>query len=84
MLPVSPIKYPACYTKAKCDFISYGVGYDTVSDDYNVVRIAQFVGMNEVKIFSLKFNEWSKGEDFPYRLGCTTQGVFVKVRCIGR
>lgn len=73
LLPVSPIHYPAC------DFITYGFGYDSVNDDYNVVRIAQFpdVKMNEVKIYSLKFNEWRRGEDCPYRLGCTTQAVYL-------
>ncbi|KAL8126259.1 F-box protein CPR1-like [Apium graveolens] len=79
LLPVSPIEYPVCYSKTKCEFITYGFGYDSVHDDYNVVRIAQFpdVKMNEVKIYSLKFNEWRRGDDFPYRLGCTTQAVYL-------
>lgn len=62
-----------------CEFVRYGFGYDSVHDDYRVVRIAQFpnVVQNDVRIYSLKSNGWRMGKDFPYRLCCTTHGVFV-------
>lgn len=79
LLLVSPIEYPTCYSKTKCEFVIYAFGYDSLHDDYKVVRIVQFPCMvkNEVKIFSLKMNSWRRVKDFPYRLCGTSHGVFL-------
>ncbi|XAR54781.1 hypothetical protein NMG60_11030078 [Bertholletia excelsa] len=50
----------------------YGFGYDSVSDDYKVVRIVVFKGMDddsfhyEVKVYSLKTNLWHRVKEFPH------------------
>ncbi|KAL8126223.1 F-box protein CPR1-like [Apium graveolens] len=79
LLPVSPIEYPVYYSGTECEFVSYGFGYDSVCDDYKVVRIAQFPDLvkNEVKVFSLKKIVWRRVQDFPYVLYATAQGVFL-------
>ncbi|KAK1392821.1 F-box domain-containing protein [Heracleum sosnowskyi] len=79
LLPVSPIEYPVYYSKTRCQFVSYGFGHDSVSDDYKIVRIAQFPDLvkNEVKVFSLKKNVWRRVQDFPYVLYATAPGVFL-------
>ncbi|WOG91400.1 hypothetical protein DCAR_0310649 [Daucus carota subsp. sativus] len=79
LLPVSPVEYPVYYSETKCEFVSYGFGYDSVRDDYKVVRIAQFPDMvkNEVKVFSLKKNGWRRVLDFPYRVSTSEHGVFL-------
>ncbi|KAL8135192.1 hypothetical protein AgCh_010016 [Apium graveolens] len=78
LLPVSPIKYP-CRSQTLCEVIVYGFGYNSVADDYYVVRIAQFRPQfkSEVQIYSLKLNQWRRSNDFPYRLTSTTHAVFV-------
>lgn len=53
-------------------YVFYGFGYDSVSDDYKVVRMVQFkidsddeLGCSfpyEVKVFSLKKNSWKRVE----------------------
>jgi len=53
-------------------YVFYGLGYDSVSDDYKVVRMVQFkidsedeLGCSfpyEVKVFSLKKNSWKRIE----------------------
>ncbi|XP_027065420.1 F-box protein CPR1-like [Coffea arabica] len=63
-----------------------GFGYDSVHDDYKVVRVTQFhLGweddffQNEVKVYSLNSNQWRKIQDCPYfirylKLGGTFAG----------
>ncbi|XP_059645936.1 F-box protein CPR1-like [Cornus florida] len=71
-LPVSQVEFPS-----GCPFINFtalGLGYDSVSDDYKLVRMVQFVGKDddsfhsEVKVYSLKSNTWRRVRDFPYHL----------------
>lgn len=64
----------------------YGFGYDSVSDDYKVVRIVMLEGMHddesfhyEAKAYSLKANSWHRVEKFPhYPHLKRTGGVLVK------
>ncbi|XP_059645948.1 F-box protein CPR1-like [Cornus florida] len=71
-LPVAPIEFPPEFTFPQ--FFIYGLGYDSVSDDYKLVRIVQFYGIDhdsfdsEVKVYSLKSNSWRRIQDFPYYL----------------
>ncbi|KAH7837119.1 hypothetical protein Vadar_009875 [Vaccinium darrowii] len=53
--------------------ISYGFGYDSVSDDYKVVRFVQLYNQpiadtfaSEVKVYNMKSNSWRSIQDFPY------------------
>lgn len=71
---------PDCSTELQAPFESYGktaygFGYDSVNDDYKVVRIAEFrhkmshIWMaSETKIYGLKSNSWRRIEDLPYPL----------------
>lgn len=61
----------------------YGFGYDLIHDDYKLVRITQFCGVqneifeSEVKVFSLIRNYWTRIRDMPYVLRCPeTDGVY--------
>lgn len=50
-------------------YIRYGFGYDSVNDDYKVVKIFSFSRNegkfeNRVKIYSLKDDSWKMGEGF--------------------
>ncbi|XP_059631098.1 F-box protein CPR1-like isoform X2 [Cornus florida] len=79
-LPVALIQVPrelrvAQLTSDFCVFFTvYGFGFDSVSDDYKLVRIVQFCGFNddlfysEVKVYSLKSNSWRRIQCFPYYL----------------
>ncbi|CAL5355729.1 unnamed protein product [Camellia sinensis] len=50
----------------------YGFGYDSVTDDYKVVRIVVLKGKDgnsfhyEVKVYSLNSNSWHRVEKFPH------------------
>lgn len=45
----------------------YGFGYDEANDDYKVVRLVEFCGNSQVKIYSLRSNSWSTvAPRFPY------------------
>ncbi|XP_059439528.1 F-box protein CPR1-like [Corylus avellana] len=52
----------------------FGFGYDPVSEDYKLVRISQFINLDnegfvsKVKVYSLRANEWRDSEDMPYVL----------------
>lgn len=71
---------PNCSTELQAPFesygkVAYGFGYDSVSDDYKVVRIAEFRHKithiwvaSEAKIYGLRSNSWRKIGDFPYPL----------------
>ncbi|XP_031121316.1 F-box protein CPR1-like [Ipomoea triloba] len=49
--------------------VLYGFGYDNVSDDYKVLRIAESYDCeSEVKVFSVKSNSWRKIHCFPHYL----------------
>ncbi|XP_059645943.1 F-box protein CPR1-like [Cornus florida] len=71
-LPVSQVEFPrGC---SMIDFIVFGLGYDSVNDDYKLVSMVQFEGKDddsfhsEVKVYSLKLNTWRRVQDFPYYL----------------
>ncbi|VVB07752.1 unnamed protein product [Arabis nemorensis] len=67
-LPQSTIDLPDGSTTR--GYVFYGLGYDSVNDDYKVVRMVQFkrdsddeLGCSfpyEVKVFSLKMNSWKR------------------------
>lgn len=66
-----------------CSLCLYGFGYDKVNEDYKLVRIARFRGIEtsfvecEVKVFSLRRNCWKRIKDMPYVCGYLgTNGVF--------
>lgn len=69
-LPPSPVDLPeGSVTRG---YVFYGLGYDSVNDDYKVVRMVQFkrdpddeLGCTfpyEVKVFSFKMNSWKRIE----------------------
>uniref|UniRef100_A0A1J3HLB3 F-box protein CPR30 n=1 Tax=Noccaea caerulescens TaxID=107243 RepID=A0A1J3HLB3_NOCCA len=73
-LPPSPIDLPEGSTTR--GYVFYGLGYDSVNDDYKIVRMVQFkrdsddeLGCSfpyEVKVFSLKKNSWKRiDSNFP-------------------
>lgn len=62
----------------------YGFGYDFVNEDYKLVSIAQFIGLDyqsfesEVKVYSLRKNAWKQIQDMPYLLCYTGKmGILV-------
>ncbi|GLU20565.1 hypothetical protein SLE2022_367560 [Rubroshorea leprosula] len=67
-----------------CQVFVYGFGYDSVNDDYKVVRIIQSFRVED-KVFELEVKVWSFGEkgwrrieDLPYVLSFPgANGVFV-------
>ncbi|XP_047339526.1 F-box protein CPR1-like [Impatiens glandulifera] len=50
----------------------YRIGYDSINDDYKVLRIVILISTNsgildyEVKVYSLKLNSWHRLEKFPH------------------
>ncbi|GMY36709.1 F-box protein CPR1-like [Fagus crenata] len=75
VLPFLPVDRPVGDTTiSMCGARAYGFGYDSVHDDYKLVRISQFIGfdgegfVSEVKVFSLRANEWRKVEEMRYVL----------------
>ncbi|XP_059653866.1 F-box protein CPR1-like [Cornus florida] len=72
-LPVSQVEFPRGWRHF--NYIVFGLGFDSVNDDYKLVRMVQFVGKDdddsfhsEVKVYSLKLNRWRRVQDFPYYL----------------
>ncbi|KAI9162302.1 hypothetical protein LWI28_025938 [Acer negundo] len=68
-----------------CNVCVYGFGYDSVHDDYKLVRVAQFSSVesesryfeSEVKVFSLVRNHWKRIGDMNYVFHYPgTNGVF--------
>ncbi|XP_019155378.1 PREDICTED: F-box protein CPR30-like [Ipomoea nil] len=56
-----PLNRPGVGTILRDQNVFYGFGYDNVSDDYKVLRIAQSYDCeSEVKVFSMKSNSWRK------------------------
>ncbi|KAF8118018.1 hypothetical protein N665_0006s0022 [Sinapis alba] len=70
-LPVEPIDFPE--RSITRQYVFYGLGHDSVSDDYKVVRMIQskdrgdesFGYPFEVKVFSLKSNKWKRIDLLP-------------------
>ncbi|KAG6420500.1 hypothetical protein SASPL_117031 [Salvia splendens] len=74
------VTLPNCSTEMQAPFesyskVAYGFGYDSESDDYKVVRVAEFrhkithIWMaSETKIYSLRSKSWRRIGDFPYAL----------------
>ncbi|KAG7541894.1 F-box-like domain superfamily [Arabidopsis thaliana x Arabidopsis arenosa] len=66
-LPIEPLDFPERYITR--EYVFYGLGYDSVSDDFKVVRMLQsklkggkenFGYPVEIKVFSLKNNSWKR------------------------
>ncbi|KAL0843138.1 hypothetical protein Bca101_016383 [Brassica carinata] len=63
-LPVAPLDFPE--RSITREYVLYGLGYDSVSDDYKVVRMIQSKDEDdggypfEIKVFSLKSNRWKR------------------------
>ncbi|XP_061339788.1 F-box protein CPR1-like [Gastrolobium bilobum] len=62
----------------------YGLGYDSLTGDYKLVRISYFVDLHnrtfdsQVMLFSLRMDCWKTLPSMPYALCCArTMGVFV-------
>ncbi|CAA7030983.1 unnamed protein product [Microthlaspi erraticum] len=62
-LPIEPLEFPDRLITQK--YVLYGLGYDSVNDDYKVVRMVQRKKIQgdklvdyEIKVFSLKRNSW--------------------------
>ncbi|KAG5565004.1 hypothetical protein RHGRI_001020 [Rhododendron griersonianum] len=70
-LPYTKTDYPVYHVFAKHEM--YGFGYDSIIDDYKMVRVQFFqIGIDDfvssVKVYSMKSNSWRKIRDFPYCL----------------
>ncbi|XP_059646514.1 F-box protein CPR1-like [Cornus florida] len=71
-LPVAPIDFPR--KRRVYQNTVYGFGYDSVNDDYKVMRVIEYFRNgddsfeSEVKVYSLKLNLWRRVQDFPYHL----------------
>ncbi|CAI0374067.1 unnamed protein product [Linum tenue] len=71
-LPETELEYPP--ENMFFDFIVYGFGYDSVHDDYKLVRLVQFPGFRNrpcfsvAKVYSLRENSWRRIRDFPYEI----------------
>ncbi|CAL9226439.1 unnamed protein product [Arabidopsis halleri] len=66
-LPIEPLDFPERHITR--EYVFYGLGYDSVSDDFKVVRMLQsklkggkenFGYPVEIKVFSLKKNSWKR------------------------
>ncbi|KAG7541892.1 F-box associated interaction domain [Arabidopsis thaliana x Arabidopsis arenosa] len=65
-LPIEPLDFPERHITR--EYVFYGLGYDSVSDDFKVVRMVQSkpkggkknFGCIEIKVFSLKKNSWKR------------------------
>ncbi|WCJ28138.1 F-box protein CPR1 [Euphorbia peplus] len=72
VLPYLSIELKRYFGTCSCRVCVFGFGYDVVSDDYKVVRIAQFGVANkrsfecEVKVYSFRRNSWRRIRDLPY------------------
>ncbi|CAL1352151.1 unnamed protein product [Linum trigynum] len=74
-LPVSEVEPPGGQ-HLRTGYVFYGFGYDSLNDDYKLVRMATFVGDEnandtynydyEVKVYSFRSNSWKKIMDVPY------------------
>ncbi|XWS08367.1 hypothetical protein CRYUN_Cryun41cG0073600 [Craigia yunnanensis] len=67
-LPNQPVKLPQAWSQVQ-QLTFYGFRYDSINDDYKLVRIVPKTDVsrsppfiNEVKVYSLKTNTWRKGE----------------------
>uniref|UniRef100_A0A2P2PNS7 Uncharacterized protein MANES_S015800 n=1 Tax=Rhizophora mucronata TaxID=61149 RepID=A0A2P2PNS7_RHIMU len=83
VLPFLPLEYRRYYGHCFCRLHVVGFGYDPLHEDYKVVRIAQFVGVDrkifesEVKVFNLRRKSWRRIADLPYWIPDPgAQGVF--------
>ncbi|KAJ7946381.1 F-box protein [Quillaja saponaria] len=67
-LPDTQMEFPGGF--GSCEFANYGFGYDSVNEDYKVVRLVQFLNKKEkeFKVYSLKDDVWRRSQDFPYYL----------------
>ncbi|XP_024017828.1 F-box protein CPR1 [Morus notabilis] len=84
LLPFLPLDRTRDLRMSSRFYRVFGFGYDAVNEDYKLVRISQFIGLDyrsfesEVKIYSLRTNEWKSMEDMPYALWYTDKmGVHV-------
>ncbi|CAH2078269.1 unnamed protein product [Thlaspi arvense] len=64
-LPIEPVDFPVSLITP--EFLFYGLGYDSVHEDYKVVRMIQYRKVKgddlvsyEIKVFSLKRNSWKR------------------------
>ncbi|CAL9226440.1 unnamed protein product [Arabidopsis halleri] len=66
-LPIEPLDFPERHITR--EYVFYGLGFDSVSDDFKVVRMLQsrlkggkenFGCPVEIKVFSLKKNSWKR------------------------
>ncbi|KAJ9185126.1 hypothetical protein P3X46_004789 [Hevea brasiliensis] len=72
-VPASEIEPPDRYLKT--GYVFYGFGYDSINEDYKLVRMVTFVGDDdrcesfdydyEVKIYSLKSESWKRIKGLP-------------------
>ncbi|EEF29668.1 ubiquitin-protein ligase, putative [Ricinus communis] len=72
VVPYLPVELKRYFGMCSCRVSVFGFGYDLSNDDYKLVRIAQFGGVDrksfesEVKVFSLRKNSWRRIADMPY------------------
>ncbi|CAN0890787.1 F-box protein CPR1 [Linum grandiflorum] len=76
-LPVSEVEPPGGQF-LRTGYVFYGFGFDSVHDDYKLVRMATFVGDEdacdtynynyEVKVYSYRTNSWKKIKEVPFYL----------------
>lgn len=77
-LPSSPIEFPT--RSRKCSPPLYGLGHDSLADDYKLARVVIFATESfetEVKVYSLRANSWKRIGDFPHNVYNKCPGIFV-------
>ncbi|KAH7858726.1 hypothetical protein Vadar_027213 [Vaccinium darrowii] len=69
-LPIAPIEFPEnCQDEP---IISFAIGYDSITDDYKVVRMVEFGFFKydvEVRVYSMRLNFWRRVQDIPCEFG---------------
>ncbi|KAK6160216.1 hypothetical protein DH2020_003597 [Rehmannia glutinosa] len=78
-IPGSKIEFPR-FSNCTWASVFFGLGYDSTSDDYKLVRVSMFDTekfQTEVKIYSRNNNTWKRIRDFPYDFPIGRPGVFV-------
>ncbi|KAL5579724.1 hypothetical protein UlMin_012166 [Ulmus minor] len=80
-VPSLPVERNSRLALSPLSNVAYGFGYDSAKDDYKLLRISQFdVDISEVKIYSLRTNEWKsigykpKSYCYAMRMGVLVNG----------
>ncbi|KAG2688546.1 hypothetical protein I3760_09G100800 [Carya illinoinensis] len=88
VLPFLPVDRNKKYGSGLPGAWVYGFGYDSVHEDHKLVRISQFIDLDnevvvsKVKVYSLRENELRDSEDMPYVLCYTRKNGTLASGCL--